>query len=144
MRNTTKEILRNNKQISRSNAIYRKFSMKCSIPESELQILYCLSLSSNGSPIQEMIDFTNLPKQTINSALRNMEKKEWIVLEKINSKNKKAILTDKGKEVSNRTAQRILNLESEVFKSFPKNIVDEYLKFMDEYLDKLEEKTKEF
>ncbi len=142
-RNVKKEILRNNKQFSKMNALYHRLSQKFEISNSESEILYYLVSSEKDVPIQEIIYFTCSPKQTVNSALRNMEKKEWITLKKIDSKSKLVCLTEKGKKQAETTVEKILAIEEQIFYSFEQEKVEEYLQFTNEFSHKLEDKLKE-
>lgn len=139
-RNVKNEILRNNKQFSKMNALYHRLSQKFGIANSESEILYYLVSSEKDVPIQEIIYFTCSPKQTVNSALRNMEKKEWIKLKKIDSKSKLVCLTEKGKKQAEITVEKILAIEEQIFLSFKQEKVEEYLQFTNAFTDKLEEK----
>lgn len=139
-RNVKNEILRNNKQFSKMNALYHRLSQKFGIANSESEILYYLVSSEKDVPIQEIIYFTCSPKQTVNSALRNMEKKEWIKLKKIDSKSKLVCLTEKGKKQAEITVEKILAIEEQIFLSFKQEKVEEYLQFTNAFTDKLEDK----
>ncbi len=139
-RNVKKEILRNNQQFGKLNALYHKLSQFYDISDSESEILYYLVSSEKDVPIQEIIYFTCSPKQTVNSALRNMEKKEWITLRKIDSKSKLVCLTEKGKKQAKQSVEKILDIEKEVFLSINQEEVEKYLEFADKFNEKLEEK----
>ncbi len=139
-RNVKNEILRNNKQFSKMNALYHRLSQKFGIANSESEILYYLVSSEKDVPIQEIIYFTCSPKQTVNSALRNMEKKEWIKLKKIDSKSKLVCLTEKGKKQAEITVEKILAIEEQIFLSFKQEKVEEYLQFTNAFTDKLKDK----
>ncbi len=139
-RNVKKEILRNNQQFGKLNALYHKLSQFYDISDSESEILYYLVSSEKDVPIQEIIYFTCSPKQTVNSALRNMEKKEWITLRKIDSKSKLVCLTEKGKNQAKQSVEKILDIEKEVFLSINQEEVEKYLEFADKFNEKLEEK----
>ncbi len=139
-RNVKKEILRNNQQFGKLNALYHKLSQFYDISDSESEILYYLVSSEKDVPIQEIICFTCSPKQTVNSALRNMEKKEWITLRKIDSKSKLVCLTQKGKKQAKQSVEKILDIEKEVFLSINQEEVEKYLEFADKFNEKLEEK----
>ncbi len=139
-RNVKKEILRNNQQFGKLNALYHKLSQFYDISDSESEILYYLVSSEKDVPIQEIIYFTCSPKQTVNSALRNMEKKEWITLRKIDSKSKLVCLTKKGKKQAEQSVEKILDIEKELFLSINQEEVEKYLEFADKFNEKLEEK----
>ncbi len=139
-RNVKKEILRNNQQFGKLNALYHKLSQFYDISDSESEILYYLVSSEKDVPIQEIIYFTCSPKQTVNSALRNMEKKEWITLRKIDSKSKLVCLTEKGKKQAKQSVEKILDIEKELFLSINQEEVEKYLEFTDKFSEKLEEK----
>ncbi len=139
-RNVKKEILRNNQQFGKLNALYHKLSQFYDISDSESEILYYLVSSEKDVPIQEIICFTCSPKQTVNSALRNMEKKEWITLRKIDSKSKLVCLTQKGKKQAKQSVEKILDIEKELFLSINQEEIEKYLEFADKFSEKLEEK----
>ncbi len=141
-RDVKKEIFISNNQFCKSNAIYHKFSKLFNVSDSESQILYFL-MFENEISIQDMIFYTCLPKQTMNSTLRNMEKKEWITLKNLDSKSKLICLTDKGRKETEESAEKMVKIEEEVFSSIDEEEVKNYLSFLNKYNEGLEKILKE-
>ena len=133
----------NNKQIGKLNSIYHQFAMKYSLSDSEFQILYTLQFFGDGCLLHEIVEFTEIPKQTIHSALKKMEKEKWLYLEDVNPKRKRIFLTNQGKAVALNTVQKVIDIESKIFENYDEEKINIYLDFMDELTKKLKLELKQ-
>ena len=84
--------------------------------------------------LQKICRLTGLSKQTINSALRKLEKEGFIYLEPLGPKNKNVCLTDTGKHMAKQTACQVLAMENEIFASWPPEDVERYIELTEAYL----------
>ena len=133
----------NNKQIGKLNSIYHQFAMKYSLSDSEFQILYTLQFFGDGCLLHEIVEFTEIPKQTNHSALKKMEKEKWLYLEDVNPKRKRIFLTNQGKDVALNTVQKVIDIESKIFENYDEEKINIYLEFMDELTKKLKLELKQ-
>lgn len=138
----SKELKRLNYLLGEINAAYHEMARKFELSDSVSKILYAICDKGEGCSLQTIIRYTDLSKQTVNSALRKLESDEIIYLEAINAKSKKVYLTDKGKQLVKHTAERMLQIEDKIFASWEKEDVKRYLKFIERYLTDLKEEIK--
>lgn len=82
-----------------------------------------------------------ISKQTINSALRKLEEEDVVFLEAVDAKNKRVCLTPKGRELADRTAKRIIEMENDIFSSWTKEDVEKYLELLERYLHDFKERS---
>ncbi len=92
--------------------IYRLINKKLNIPFSYYQILYLLRSNTCLPYGKDIVKITGEPKQTINSAIKKLERDELIILSiDDNKKNKKIVLTKKGEEYCKKTIDLIIKAE---------------------------------
>lgn len=120
-------------------SIYSSLIKKTGLSDSYYQILYLIRNNIGLPYANKIADFTCVPKQTINSAIKKMQKEGLIQLVKQEkSKNKKIILTEKGNKYCEDTIDEITNLELKVFEKITNKECEEYFKVMKEFNEKLE------
>lgn len=136
----SREMKRYNYLISEIDSVYHEAAVKFGLSDSAMSILYAICDNGEGCLLHEICFYTGISKQTINSALRKLEREEIVYLEPLNAKSKKVYLTEKGRDLAEKTAFRILQMEDEIFASWKKEDVDKYLELTESYLVHLEEK----
>lgn len=120
---------------------YHEASFKLGVSDSAMQILYVL-LSFDGSCAIGDIIILGGSKQTINSALRKLEKEGQVILEKIDGKRKSVRLTDTGWKLAEKTALKIIEIENEIFEQWSREDSDNYMRLTAMYCKMLKDKTK--
>ncbi|HBI59981.1 MAG TPA: MarR family transcriptional regulator [Lachnospiraceae bacterium] len=136
----SREMKRYNYLISEIDSVYHEAAVKFGLSDSAMSILYAICDNGEGCLLHEICFYTGISKQTINSALRKLEREEIVYLEPLNAKSKKVYLTEKGRDLAEKTAFRILQMEDEIFASWKKEDVDKYLELTESYLVHLKEK----
>lgn len=136
------EIKRYNHLISEIDATYHQMSLKLGMSDSAMIVLYTICDSGDCCLLQDICRRSGISKQTINSAIRKLEAEGIIYLELIGTKNKNVCLTDKGKHLAQHTAVRMMEAENEIFASWSKEDVENYLSLTERFLNSLKEKTK--
>lgn len=116
------------------DTLYHEASYRLGQPDSVMNALYTLLTCGDKCDISEICRLSGLRKQTLNSALRKMEKNGLITLEKKDSKNKTVILTDKGKDEAKRTAGKLMEIENSVLRKFTTKEVQTYLSLSERFL----------
>lgn len=93
--------------------IYHRVAVQLGIPDSTFWVLYCLTELDMTHTQNSIAEAMGVPKQTINSAINNLVKDEYIYLEQMAvARNSKSIhLTDKGKAYCQKTIQPIIDAE---------------------------------
>lgn len=142
-KNISMEMKRFNYLISEIDSVYHEAALKLGLSDSAMSILYAICDNGEGCLLQEICFYTGISKQTINSALRKLEKEGIVYLELLNAKSKKVYLTDKGRELAEKTAFRVLQMEDEIFASWKKEDVEKYLELTESYLVHLKKKINE-
>lgn len=138
----SKEMKRYNHLNGEIGAAYHEMSLKLGMSDSAMIILYTICDNGDCCLLQEICRRSGVSKQTINSAIRKLEKEGIVYLEASGVKNKNVYLTDKGKRLAEQTAVRIIDAENEIFASWPKDDVNKYLELTERFLVAIREKSK--
>lgn len=136
------DLKRYNHLIGELEAIYHEASRKMGISDSISKILYTICNSGEHCLLIEICRQTGLSKQTVNSALRNLERDEIVCLRAVNGKSKDVWLTEKGKSFAEKTALRLIEIENSIFDSWAKEDVGKYLDLTNRFLIDLQERAK--
>ena len=136
-------IKRYNHLIGEIEGIYHDISFRMGLSDSVSKILYTLCISDNRCPLSLVCRQTGLSKQTVNSAIRRMEEQGLVKLAATGRKSKDGLLTDDGKELADRTARRIIEMENSIFGSWKQEDVQHYLFLTEEFLHALQSKSGE-
>lgn len=130
-------------QEKKFTSLYKEAAALFNIPDCSMWILYYLIISDEDITQQDLIKKMLFPKQTINSAVNSLEKKELLKLEVIpNTKNKKKLLlTNKGLKLAKNTVLNMRNAECRTVENMGK---EKMLKFMELYGEFYSELQKEF
>lgn len=137
---TSKEMKRYNYLVSEIDAAYHESSLRLGISDSVMRILYTICDAGGKCPLAEISRKTGLSKQTVHSAVHKLEKENIIYLEAADGKSKNICLTQKGIEISQNTALRIIEIENNIFSSWESSDVEKYLELTEKYLISLKEK----
>lgn len=100
MKEQTKQQLENlNQQIKELAGIYHQAAVGIGISDNEFWVWYTLLVMGEEYSQQDICEMWSLPKQTVNSIVMNMVKKEYVRLEVVpGTRNRKLLrLTDGGK-----------------------------------------------
>lgn len=102
-----------NQQEKELAAIYHYAAAKFGLSVSEFWILYALLALEGEYSQQDICDMWSFPKQTVNSVIANLRKKDYVFLETVpGTRNRKIIrLTELGKEFGARTVMRVYEAE---------------------------------
>lgn len=97
--------------------IYHKIALHYNLSDSTFWVLYTLYDNKYELTQKEICQDWYYSKQTINSAIKDLEKKEYIVLSYKEGSNKSKIvsLTNKGKKVAKESVGRIIEIENSAF-----------------------------
>lgn len=137
------EMKRFNYLTSELNAAYHEAAVKLGLSDSAMQILYTVCSFGSSCLISDVCRLTGISKQTINSALRKLEQSDIIRLEASTGRNKRIILTEKGRSLSERTALKIIGIENSIFDSWSEEKKAMYLTMTQEYLDMFRTQTEQ-
>lgn len=133
--NHSNDLRKINYLISEMESLYHQSSLKLGITDSVSLVLYTIYDRGDSCMLKDVYKGTGVSKQTINSAIRGLEADEVLYLEKDTGKNKRIVLTDKGKALVQNTAAKICEAEMRAFDSWSKQEMEEYIRLMEKYTE---------
>ena len=119
------------------NALYHRAALKLDMSDSGMTVMYMLADKGGNYPLHNICIESGVSKQTVNSAIRNLEEKGLIYLEKTKGKNKQVFLTPEGENYSDKTVKRLIAAECAVFKNWSEEETDLYIKLTEKYCNSL-------
>ncbi len=126
-----------------TDALYHEAAKRLGVSNAEMTILYMLYEYGEGCPQKDLYKHTGISKSTINSALKSMEKEEYIYLTALDGRSTGIYFTDKGKDLMKRTAERIVEIENLIFDSWSEEDRKNVIRLNREYMEKLAVYVKE-
>lgn len=139
----SKAMKRYNYLLGEMEAVYHEMSLRLGLSDSAMIVLYTICDQGDQCPLQDICRYSGLSKQTVNSALRKLEAEGVLYLKSAGSRNKTVCLTKQGMDLAERTAMRIMQAENEIFASWPKQDVENYLELTEHFLTALQEKSEQ-
>ena len=131
-----------NRIYKETDQLYHGLALRMGLADSGLVILYTLALSGDGCLQRDIVGNACLSKQTVNSALRRMEREGLIYLESA-GRGKDVCLTPEGEALARRTARRVIQAENQVFAAWPQEDVEQYLALTRRFQEALAQKARE-
>ncbi|WP_418703756.1 MarR family winged helix-turn-helix transcriptional regulator [Anaerotignum faecicola] len=138
-----KELRRFNQLFAEIEAVYHEMAWKLGLSDSAEQILYAICNLGVPCLLSDIVSFSGISKQTINSALRKLEQEGVLRLETIGGRKKQVFLTEKGERLVRQTAMQIIAIENEIYSGWTEEELSLYLALTQKYLSELKEKTKD-
>lgn len=129
---------------SETDRIYRLASSKLGISNSISIVLYTIYDMGEPCLLSDIYKCSYISKQTVNSAVRSLEADGVLYLENHNGRSKKVLLTDKGRELIEKTAARIYLAEVNAFEEWTDEEIETYLRLMKKYADCLKKQVDRF
>ncbi|MBD5559911.1 MAG: winged helix-turn-helix transcriptional regulator [Clostridia bacterium] len=114
----------------------REAARTAGMSESAHIILYMLLLFGGTLMLTDLQHLTELPKQTINSALRHLEQSGCIANEKVGARKKRILLTAGGRALAEQTAGKVIDLETEILRSWSPEDRQKYIELSEDYTRK--------
>ena len=138
----SKEMRRYNHLVGEIDGVYHEMSLRLGLSDSAMIVLYTLCDSGGPCPLRDICRRSGLSKQTVNSALRKLEAEGVVYLEPVSARSKRVCLTEAGLDLAGRTAGRIIRIENDIFASWPREDVEQYLELTERFLLDLRERAK--
>ena len=139
---SSKNLKRYNHLIGELDAAYHEASLKLGVSDSISKILYTICNCGTSCPLNEISKRMGLSRQTVNSAIRNLESDGIIYLKNVNAKAKEVCLTEKGLAAAKNTAMKIIAMENDILASWTEDEVQNYLNMTERFLADLKERVK--
>lgn len=134
LKNEKNRMRRYNHLLGELQAVYHEASVKLGVSDSVSIILYTICDEGGDCPIHTICRQSGLSKQTVNSALRRLEKEGLIYLKAVDKKSKTVCLTEKGETFAAKTSMKILEMENDVLRSWSAQDVENYLILTERFL----------
>ena len=122
-----------NSVLGETAGLYRKLNILLDLSDSVSDILYLLYANDGCYPVRGLCMDLDIPKQTVNSALRRLEKEDILLLETISGKKKRAVLTEKGKQFCDNAIAPIFQIENSVFAEFSPSELETFITLHEKY-----------
>ncbi len=117
------------------DALYHRAALKLGLADSVMFVLYLICERDGVCPLGHIRKATGMSKQTLNSALRKLEGEGTVYLEHGGGRAKNVCLTEKGRELAERTVFRLFSAECGAFAGWSEQEIDLYLSLMERYND---------
>lgn len=135
--NEYSRLRRLNHLFAQIDAIYHEAALHMGLSDSAMMVLYTLCIEEGSCPIGEIINQSNISKQTLNSALRTLEKEGLIRLETDHGRRKRACLTEEGNARCKETVVHLIEIENRIFDAWTGEEREAYLSLTQKYRDML-------
>ena len=130
-----------NRIYKENNYLYRGVAKTLGVSDSVFWILYSLRERSGGATQSEICNMLYEPKQTVNSALKKMEAEGYITMASHPDRRRKLlVLTQKGEELAEKTADKVLALECSALREMSEADRQAFLRLFQTYTEILKEK----
>ena len=121
------------------NIIYHDAAMRLGLSNSEFDTLYAICELGDGCKQSDICRTTFIPKQTVNSAIRSLQKKEYLTLASGKGRSMHIYLTEQGLQLVRRTIFPMVEIENEAFPKLTEKEYKTILHFHAQYLAALRE-----
>lgn len=119
------------------NALYHEAAVKMGISDSVQNILYVLGDRDGHCLQSEVSKLTGISPQTINSAIRRLEKDGIVYLQQGKGRNTILCLTEKGKEFAAEKMNPLYEVEEKIWNEWTEEEQQQYLALTKKYRDGL-------
>lgn len=128
-------LIRYNRIFKDTDKIYHNFAKRCGLSDCAFWILYLLRETDTQYTQADICNMLYMPRQTVNSALKNLQKDEYICLTQAenNKKSKILVLTEKGEELAKNSADMVLKSEIKVLRQFSEDELKVFLSLSEKY-----------
>jgi len=126
--------------------VYHMLALKFGLSDSAMWILCTMREANRELTQSEIAQEMSMSRQTVNSAIKNLEKQGYLRLEAVSGDRRNKILsfTEEGETFVKRTVDRVLSLEHQVFENLEveeqekiTQILRKYTRFMREGEEKI-------
>lgn len=115
--------------------VYHNYAKKSGLSDAAFWILYSLTENAQTFTQRELCNEWSFPPQTVNSALKELEKQNIICLAAVpgNKKNKWIQLTSEGRLLVSRVIVPLMQMECDSFSVLTEEECESMLSFMQKY-----------
>ena len=133
MSESNQRIKKINCLLSETNGLYHRVNVRLGLSDSIANILYQICDHDGVYGISDICLDLGIPKQTVNSALRQLEYDGLLYLESCGKRSKQAVLTERGKEYCSHTIATIFDMERAVLSTFTQDECAQFVHLQKKY-----------
>lgn len=144
MSDIRKSFLEFNSFAKENDSIYQEAIKKLGVSDSVFWMLYTLRESGEALTQSEIVNTVYMPPQTINSALKKLEREGFVELKSEGDRRSKRVyLTKSGETLTKSTADKVMLAEQRALAGLDAEELEELLRLYRKYLDVLKENFSE-
>lgn len=128
-----KSIHRINCLISDIDAAYHQAAVKSGVSDSTSFIFYMLYINNGSCLLNDIYKLSGISKQTINSAIRKLEKENIIYLGNFNGKAKRVCATENGKQYIYEVSEKLYQAEINTFGEWTGEEIEHFISSLEKY-----------
>ena len=133
-------LLEYNTIFKENDDLYRRMANQFGLSDSAFWILYCLRESTTPITQKQLCESNYVSKQTINSALKSMERNGFITLATGKDRRRKfLVLTETGQKLASQTVDRVMDQERLAIASMGQESMGQLLSLFRLYTDALKQ-----
>ena len=126
------------------SSLYHEAAVRIGVSDSVLDILYVLGERDGRCLQSQIFKSTGISRQTINSAIRKLEKDDIVRLEQGAGRNTIVCITEKGKKLLEEKIYPLFEIEDKVWNEWTPDEQQQYLLLTQIYRDGLKKYMKDF
>lgn len=119
------------------NALYHEAAVMMGVSDSVQNILYVICEKGDRCLQSDISKLTGISRQTINSAIRKLEKDGIVYLEQGKGRNTIVCLTEKGKQFASEKIYPLYEIENKIWNEWTAEEQEQYLLLTQKYRDAL-------
>ena len=131
-----------NRIYKEANGDFHDIALRLGLSDSAFDILYSISELGDGCLQKDICNATCIPKQTIHSSIRQMEKSGYLTLSSGKGRSMHITLTDLGKNLLERTIYPVMQMEGEAFHCMTDEECQQMLALFGKYIQALGDAAK--
>ncbi len=116
------------------DALYHHASLKLGLTDSASIVLYAICDNGGDCLLSDIYKQSGVSKQTVNSAIRHLERKRILYLEPYSGRAKRVVLTETGKAYVQKTTARLFDAEAAAFSSWTEEEISAHIGFLEKYI----------
>ena len=116
-------------------SLYHEAAVKIGVSDTVLDILYVLCEQEGQCLQSDIFRLTGISRQTINSAIRKLERDGLAYLKQGEGRNTLVCLTEKGRDFSAQKVRPLLQIENKIWSEWTVDEQERYLLFTQKYRD---------
>ena len=116
-------------------SLYHEAAVKIGVSDTVLDILYVLCEQEGQCLQSDIFRLTGISRQTINSAIRKLERDGLAYLKQGEGRNTLVCLTEKGRDFSAQKVRPLFQMENQIWSEWTVDEQERYLLFTQKYRD---------